>query len=262
MLALVNSFAGQDARDVFESPAGSVHVFAVCALLFIQLLGRHMYEASSQDHWPAFQGANEAAVEQIETSKASMSRRPSASKAGALQVHTFECLSLLADTAAAWLTMWPGKASKCTCMHSACMQTTARAEAASFLHPMADVRIGAGQGPTKAHRLHLKHVQKQFRAWEKRLAALLAKHVAPFLELLAQLRSTLNIAAGLLQCFSLLLETADGRPFAAAHIGDVRNCLRIISSGCTQLVFLLRAHMASVHKPEHQLMRMRRLMDP
>ena len=52
MLALVNSFAGQDARDVFESPAGSVHVFAVCALLFIQLLGRHMYEASSQDHWP------------------------------------------------------------------------------------------------------------------------------------------------------------------------------------------------------------------
>jgi hypothetical protein len=85
----------------------------------------------------------------------------------------------------------------------------------------------AGQGPTKAHRLHLKHIQKQFRAWEKRLAALLAKHVSPFLEMLTEVRNAMGITAGLLPCFSLLLETADGRPFAAAHIGEVRPCVII-----------------------------------
>jgi hypothetical protein len=80
----------------------------------------------------------------------------------------------------------------------------------------------AGQGPTKAHRIHLKHVIKQFRACEKRLASLLAKHSGPFLEILANVRSELGIATSLLPCFSMLLETSDGRPLVAALGSEVR----------------------------------------
>ena len=87
MLALLACFAPQDAKAMFASEQECVHAFTICTLLFIQILGRHMYEPSSQDHWPAFQGANEAAVEQIETSKTTMSRaRPS--KAGAACVQS------------------------------------------------------------------------------------------------------------------------------------------------------------------------------
>jgi hypothetical protein len=46
-------------------------------------MGRHIFDASAQDHWPDFQGANEAAVEQVELTKAAPSRsRPSSSRAG------------------------------------------------------------------------------------------------------------------------------------------------------------------------------------
>jgi hypothetical protein len=83
MLALVAVFATADAREIFEPRGGRVHVFAVCTLLFIQIMGRHIFETSAQDHWPDFQGANEAAVEQVELSKAAPSRsRPSNSRAG------------------------------------------------------------------------------------------------------------------------------------------------------------------------------------
>jgi hypothetical protein len=82
MLALVTYFAGPEARDIFEPQRQKIHIFAVCTLLFIQIFGRHLFDFSSQDHWPAFQGANEAAVEQVEP-KATLSRsRPSSSKAG------------------------------------------------------------------------------------------------------------------------------------------------------------------------------------
>ena len=85
LLSLLQQFASQQALPTFEVQQGRVHGFAICTLLFIQILGRHMFEPTSADHWPAFQGANEAAVEQIETSKATLSRaRPSSSKAGAL----------------------------------------------------------------------------------------------------------------------------------------------------------------------------------
>jgi hypothetical protein len=84
MLELVAFFAGPEAKELFEPKDEAIHLHGICTVLFVQLLGRHMFEPSSQDHWPAFQGANEAAVEQIETSKATLSRaRPSSSKAGA-----------------------------------------------------------------------------------------------------------------------------------------------------------------------------------
>lgn len=84
MLALLTVFAAAEVREVFEVTAGRVHVFAVCTLLFVQIMGRHLFDASSQDHWPDFQGANEAAVEQVELTKATPSRsRPSSSRAGA-----------------------------------------------------------------------------------------------------------------------------------------------------------------------------------
>jgi hypothetical protein len=80
----------------------------------------------------------------------------------------------------------------------------------------------AGQGPTKAHRIHLKHIIKQFRACEKRLASLLTKHMPAYLELLAEVQTVLGTNYGLLPCCGLLIETPDGRPFAAASVGAVR----------------------------------------
>jgi hypothetical protein len=79
----------------------------------------------------------------------------------------------------------------------------------------------AGQGPTKAHRIHLKHVIKQFRAVEKRLASFLGKHAGNFLELLADVRSKCKLTTPLLPCFTLLLESTDGRPFSYLQAGEV-----------------------------------------
>ena len=74
MLALLACFAAPNTTALFDDGQDTVHVFAICALLFIQIQGRHVFEPSSSDHWPAFQGANEAAVEQLETNKATLSR--------------------------------------------------------------------------------------------------------------------------------------------------------------------------------------------
>lgn len=76
----------------------------------------------------------------------------------------------------------------------------------------------AGSGPTKAHKLHLKHVIKQFRALEKRLASLLNKHAAQFLELLGDVRERIGCTTALLTPFHLVLETTDGKPFDASTV--------------------------------------------
>lgn len=82
MCALVTAFAAPAARLIFEPQQQKIHIFAVCTMLYIQIFGRNLFETSSQDHWPAFQGANELAVETVEP-KATLSRsRPSSSKAG------------------------------------------------------------------------------------------------------------------------------------------------------------------------------------
>jgi hypothetical protein len=83
----------------------------------------------------------------------------------------------------------------------------------------------AGSGPTKAHRLHLRHVIKQLRALEKRLASVLNKHAAQFLELLADVRDRVSCTAHHLAPFSLLLETSDGVPFSLTHPSIVRPVL-------------------------------------
>lgn len=73
--------------------------------------------------------------------------------------------------------------------------------------------LSAGSGPTKAHRLHLKHVIRQFRAVEKRLASLMMKNTPEFLELLAEMRIAMKISSEMIPCFSLLLEGPDGKQF-------------------------------------------------
>ena len=70
-----------------------------------------------------------------------------------------------------------------------------------------------GSGPTKAHRLHLKHVIRQFRAVEKRLASMLLKHTPAFLDLLADMRGIMGITSEIIPCYSLLLEGPDGKQF-------------------------------------------------
>jgi len=75
-----------------------------------------------------------------------------------------------------------------------------------------------GSGPTKAHRIYLKHVIREYRAQEKRLAAHLLKFALPFLEVLRDVKEEMKIFAEMLPCFSLLLETFNGLPFSA---GDV-----------------------------------------
>lgn len=75
-----------------------------------------------------------------------------------------------------------------------------------------------GSGPTKAHRIYLKHVIREYRAQEKRLAAHLLKFALPFLEVLRDVREEMNISAEMLPCFSLLLENFNGLPFCATEV--------------------------------------------
>lgn len=152
MLELVAFFAEDEAKVYLQALHQKVHVFGLCTMLFIQFLGRHLFDASSIDIWPTFQERHDAPVEQVELNKSTPSRsRPSASK--------------------------------------------------------------SGSGPTKAHRLHLKHVIRQFRAVEKRLASLMMKNTPEFLELLAEMRIAMKISSEMIPCFSLLLEGPDGKQF-------------------------------------------------
>jgi hypothetical protein len=75
-----------------------------------------------------------------------------------------------------------------------------------------------GSGPTKAHRLHLKHVIRQFRAVEKRLASMLLKYTPAFLTLLAEMRDLMSITSEIIPCYSLLLEGPDGKQFPMAMV--------------------------------------------
>lgn len=81
MLELVKLFASADAQSYLLHEHQKVHVFGICTTLFIQFFGRHLFDASSQDTWPSFNGGlNEAPVEQVELSKTTPSRsRPSKS---------------------------------------------------------------------------------------------------------------------------------------------------------------------------------------
>ena len=75
-----------------------------------------------------------------------------------------------------------------------------------------------GSGPTKAHRIYLKHVIREYRAQEKRLAAHLLKFAQPFLEVLRDVREEMGLSAAMLPCFSLLLENFNGLPFRASEV--------------------------------------------
>lgn len=80
----------------------------------------------------------------------------------------------------------------------------------------------AGSGPTKAHRLHLKHVIRQFRAVEKRLASMLLKYTPAFLDLLAEMRDVMSITSEIIPCYSLLLEGPDGKQFPMETVRNLR----------------------------------------
>lgn len=86
MLELVKLFTSSDAQSYWLHEHQKVHVFGICTTLFIQFFGRHLFDASSQDTWPSFNGGlNEAPVEQVELSKTTPSRsRPSKSGSCAL----------------------------------------------------------------------------------------------------------------------------------------------------------------------------------
>lgn len=81
MLELVKLFASSDAQSYLLHEHQKVHVFGICTTLFIQFFGRHLFDASSQDTWPSFNGGiNDIPVEQVELSKTTPSRsRPSKS---------------------------------------------------------------------------------------------------------------------------------------------------------------------------------------
>lgn len=74
--------------------------------------------------------------------------------------------------------------------------------------------VRAGSGPTKAHKLHLKHVLKQFQAVEKGLSEYVAKYASPYLELLRLLSKHAECRAELLAPLYLLLEATDGSELA------------------------------------------------
>jgi hypothetical protein len=87
MLELVTFFAEDEAKPYLQALHQKVHVFGLCTMLLIQFLGRHLFDASSNDHWPTFQERPDAPVEQVELNKSTPSRsRPSASKSGVVVI--------------------------------------------------------------------------------------------------------------------------------------------------------------------------------
>lgn len=82
----------------------------------------------------------------------------------------------------------------------------------------------AGQGATKAHRIHLRHVTKQFRATEKRLAQLLATNAGAFLKALAEVRGIVRADDDPLLMMGFLLEGTDGKPYQALGGDEARRC--------------------------------------
>lgn len=77
--------------------------------------------------------------------------------------------------------------------------------------------------PSKAQRIHLRHVVRQFRGLEKRVAALLLQHTPRFLALLERIGNACGSGApDLALPFCLLLERQDGAPLMPADVWPVR----------------------------------------
>lgn len=99
--------------------------------------------------------------------------------------------------------------------------------------------VRAGSGPTKAHKLHLKHVLKQFQAVEKGLSEFVAKYASPYLELLRLLSKHAECRAELLAPLYLLLEATDGSELALDALVTLSPEVRSIHSLCYHMYALL-----------------------